>query len=518
MKEPLILTNNELSTDALPGRAYYPMLEWARRDGDRVALIEGQRHLSYAELASASEDAARELAARGVRPGDRVLIVCENGIGAVIFLVATQRLDAWPAMVSARLPVRDVEGMRATARARLTVLITDNSAASAAHTDGSYETVSSERFGRVAFGRVDVRSKAELVHPENYRQVGLMLFTSGTTGKPKAVMVSHRAMLNAGSSLVASRRLRGDDVFYGGSPLSHILGGSAILSGAFWAGCAIKLLPRLEIVELCDSIVKGEITYLMAVPMVYARIINHARAQGLNFSHHRMHGLMAGGAPLDPTLADRIADTFGLPLGNGYSMTECTPIARTPAGVAAVAGSVGIAEGGTEIRLVTDGRDADLEEVGEIWVRGPSLMIGYYRDTNATDAAMREDGWFSTGDLGRRLVNGELAIVGRSKEMIIHSGFNVYPAEVEAVVLSHPGVAQCAVVGRRIDYGNEEVVAFVQLLAGQATVAEEIQSYAASLLAPYKRPTRVVIVIEMPVGSTGKILKSQLAGMAASLT
>jgi acyl-CoA synthetase (AMP-forming)/AMP-acid ligase II len=167
-----------------------------------------------------------------------------------------------------------------------------------------------------------------------------------------------------------------------------------------------------------------------------------------------------------------------------------------------------------EIRIVAEGRDVAQGEIGEIWVRGPSLMDGYFGDPQATESVMRPGGWLATGDLGRRDAAGHLEIAGRIKELIIHSGFNVYPAEVEAVLNAHPAVQQAAVVGRRTADGNEEVIAFVQPRSEARVSPEEIRSFAAQRLAPYKKPAAVIMLAQLPVGPTGKVLKRDLQRLA----
>ena len=201
-------------------------------------------------------------------------------------------------------------------------------------------------------------------------------------------------------------------------------------------------------------------------------------------------------------------------MGNSYGMTECNPVARSPAGVDA--NEVGEVQPGVEIRIVReDGQDAGPDESGEIWVKGPPRMLGYYRNEAATNSVLRSGAWLATGDLGRMDEDGKLYIVGRSKELIIRSGFNVYPVEVESVLSMHPGVAQVAVVGREVP-GNEEVVAFVQPAPGVEIDVEELSKWAAERLAPYKRPAEIIFSPELPVGPTGKIFKVRLKQLAAS--
>ncbi len=201
-------------------------------------------------------------------------------------------------------------------------------------------------------------------------------------------------------------------------------------------------------------------------------------------------------------------------MGNSYGMTECNPIARSAAGVET--NEVGELQPGVTVRIVRDdGEDAGVDERGELWAKGPSLMLGYYRNKDATQAAMRPDGFLATGDLATVDAMGRLYIVGRSKELIIRSGFNVYPAEVEAVLALYPGVAQVAVVGRQVE-GNEEVVAFVQPTHGVVLDTDALAHFARDRLAPYKRPAEIILQSELPVGPTGKIYKSLLRDIAAN--
>ena len=227
----------------------------------------------------------------------------------------------------------------------------------------------------------------------------------------------------------------------------------------------------------------------------------------------RLRGLYVAGAPLDPTLKAMVEQEFGLPLLNAYGITECAPgISGVRAEEPRSDTSVGTIIPGIEVRLVGRGRGgAAVAEgtVGELHVRGPNVMRGYYRAPEATAAAIDGVGWFNTGDLAR--FEGEaLFIAGRTKELIIRSGFNVYPAEVEAVLNAHPAVMQSAVIGRSVQ-ANEEVVAYVQLLAGARATVDDLMTHAARQLTAYKRPSEIVILKALPTSSTGKILKHRLS-------
>ena len=220
--------------------------------------------------------------------------------------------------------------------------------------------------------------------------------------------------------------------------------------------------------------------------------------------------MLVAGAPLDLGLKARVEAEFRQPLLNNYGITECSP------GLSAVRAqgprndsSVGKFLPGIEYRLVDfQGTPVPHGEVGEVHVRGPNVMLGYYRAPELTAKAIDRDGWFNTGDLAR-LDGDHLFIVGRAKELIIRSGFNVYPAEVEAVLNSHEMVVQSAVIGRAVP-GNEEVVAFVKVLPGAAITAKELMEYAGRHLTSYKRPCEIVLLESLPAASTGKVLKHRL--------
>ena len=251
------------------------------------------------------------------------------------------------------------------------------------------------------------------------------------------------------------------------------------------------------------------------MPATYQRLLEYKAAAGIEeLPRGKLRRLAVVGAPLDVALKSKIETEFGLPLGNGYGITECAPaIAGVRADTTRTDNAVGSLITGIEARLVKRGGGAVAPgEVGELHVRGPNVMRGYYRAPEATAAVIDADGWFNTGDLAR-FENDILYIVGRTKELIIRSGFNVYPPEVEAVLNEHPAVVQSAVIGRSVP-GNEEVVAFVQLVPGSTATPADLIAHAAQLLAPYKRPSEIIVLDALPAASTGKILKHRLADAA----
>jgi acyl-CoA synthetase (AMP-forming)/AMP-acid ligase II len=324
-------------------------------------------------------------------------------------------------------------------------------------------------------------------------------------------MLSHRNILFNASVSRALRKPTPEDIIYGVLPMSHIVGFSTILAGTLMGGSAAHLVPRYDPAAFVTAVREHGISLVFGVPTTYQRLLEHKATAGLNgLPRGRLRGLYVAGAPLDATLKANIERELGQPLLNAYGITECAPgISGVRAEAPRQDTSVGTILPGIEVRLVDrDGAPVANGEVGELHVRGPNVMRGYYRAPEATAAAIDEEGWFNTGDLAR--FEGEaLFIAGRTKELIIRSGFNVYPAEVEAVLNAHPAVVQSAVIGRAVD-ANEEVVAFVQLLPGASATADDLMEHAGRLLTAYKRPSEIVLLDALPTSSTGKILKHRL--------
>jgi acyl-CoA synthetase (AMP-forming)/AMP-acid ligase II len=235
------------------------------------------------------------------------------------------------------------------------------------------------------------------------------------------------------------------------------------------------------------------------------------KIQSLNLPALRI--ISSSGAQLHLATKEGAEKLFGMPLHNGYGVTECSPtIAQTRVESPRHDTSIGPPFPGIEIKLVDrEGNVVPAGESGELWVRGPNVMKGYYRAPEETAAAIDPDGWFNTRDLAR-LDDGNLFIVGRTKDLIVRRGFNVYPAEVEAVLNAHAAVVQSAVIGRSVE-GDEEVVAFVQAAPDSQLTAGDLADYAARQLAPYKRPSQFILIATMPVTPTGKVVKAELSKM-----
>lgn len=501
--------NIEAILASMPERISHLVRHWAQASPDNLALMSDERAVSFRALWNAVQRARDSLAAAGVKGGDRILLVNETSIAAVVFLLAASELDAWPCLVNARLAGAEIDTFRELMLPRLSVYTTGDSPAAAQHAAGDTAHLLDDKvFGRVIIGRTDIDAPAEPVKAGKDEQVGAVIFTSGTTGKAKAVMLSHQAVMNMGATMAIYRHVRPSDAFYIVVPLSHVIGLGACLMTAFWVGASAEMVPRFVPEHLAQAIASHRVSHLLGVSTMYRRLIEHGREHKLDLKSPRLRMLGTGGAPIDLSLKRDTEEALGQSLRNSYGMTEYNPIARTLEG--ATDEAIGEIQPGVELRLVDgEGRDVGVGDSGEIWVRGPSRMLGYYRDPEATQAALRPGGWLATGDLARSDASGSLYIVGRSKDLIIRSGFNVYPTEVEGIINRHPGVAASAVVGVPVD-GTEEIVAYVQRAPGVPCDPAELDALVRQNLAAYKRPGKFILVDALPLGPTGKILKKDL--------
>jgi len=498
----------------LPDRISDVIKPFAQQSPDHPALVQDDVTWTYGDLVSIVAGTAVTLADYGVRPGDRVMIVSENSLALAAILLAASEIDAWSVVVNPRLSEREIDLIRDHSGARrvfYTIEVSDNARQHANRHGAAIATL--DALGTLGVGPLNEQTAPEPVETDRSRQVAALLYTSGTTGNPKGVMLTHRNVLF--SARVTGAQRDPTDKAYCVLPISHIVGYSAILIASLMVGATVQLVPRYDPAALVSAIVNDGITLIFGVPATYQRLLEYKTLASIaQLPRGKLRRLAVAGAPLDVTLKSNIEAEFGLPLGNGYGITECAPaIAGVRAEAPRSDDAVGSLITGIEARLVKPGRGAVAPgEVGELHVRGPNVMRGYYRAPEATAAVIDADGWFNTGDLAR-FDDDILYIVGRTKELIIRSGFNVYPPEVEAVLNEHPAVVQSAVIGRSIP-GNEEVVAFVELLPGSTATPADLMAHAARELAPYKRPCEIIVLDALPVGATGKILKQRLAEAA----
>ena len=488
-----------------------PLDYWAARKPEAIAAADPLAARSYGALKADVDRVAALLTARGLRAGDRVMLILENGLAALAAFLAAARLRAWAVPLNARLSAREIDGIRDHCRPRVSLYCTGVSPESAAHAarHGAGDDPLLEVLGaRIASGPAGA---PEPLSDDPAGQVAALIYTSGTTGAPKGVMLTHDNLMFIAGRSSKLRRVNGDDRVYAVLPISHVFGLASVVLGTLYQGGRLDLVPRFRPEEAARALAEDGVTVFQGVPQMYARMMALAAVRGAALPAPSLRYLSAGGAPLDLGLKRQVEAHWGQPLHNGYGLTETSPTISTTETDAPVADeSTGPLLPDVAVRIADpEGTALPVGAVGEIWVRGRLLMKGYYRDPKQTAEVMTPDGWFKSGDLGRLTAEGQLYVVGRLKELIIRSGFNVYPPEVEAVVSDHPDVAIAAVVGRPVE-GNEEVVAFVQPLPARSLDLAALRAFVEARLAPYKRPSDYRVMAELPATSTGKLLKAKL--------
>jgi long-chain acyl-CoA synthetase len=516
---PSAVKKNDPAPDILrdvPPRIHDVITPWAEHSPQSPALVDASGVWTYGDLASIVAETQLWLAASDVRPGDRVMIVCENCRSLAALLLAVTAIDAWPVLVNARLSAREIDAIRDHCGARRVVYTTAVSEHATEHANRHHAVVEdTARLGSVGISPLNGTSEPEPVETDPASRIAALIYTSGTTGLPKGVMLTHKNLLFVAATAAKLRSLTPRDRLYGIMPISHIVGLSVVLVGTLLTGASLYLSQRFDPMTSRAMLEKNELTVMLGVPAMFAQFVQYANLRRLtSLKVPSLRIISCSGAPLHPATKSAAESLFGLVLHHGYGVTELSPnIAQTRIESPRSDISVGPVFPGVEVKLVApDGDTVPEGQSGELWVRGPNVMRGYYRNPGDTAASLNSEGWFNTRDLAR-MEDGNLFIVGRTKDLIVHSGFNVYPLEVELVLNAHPAVAQSAVIGKTIRT-DEQVWAFVQLLPNSNLTVGELAAYAAQHLVMYKRPSQIFIVASMPMNTNGKIRKSELEKLA----
>ena len=488
---------------------------WLQRRPDRVFLhlrgADGEpATMTYAQVGALAATLEAELRADGVRPGDRVLVIAENCPQHLALILACSRIGAWSCGVNARMAPGEVAAFSAKADARVHYFTSGVSKAATAHAH-RFDARPSAVAGLL---RSAPRPQAVAETGPLAERVAAIIFTSGTTGESKGVLMTHEGVTHFGRVSATSRRLGEDDRSYAYLPMTHIFGLGTVLVASLSAGATLLMRTTFDPADTLDDLANHGVTQLQGPPTLFARLLAHMEQIGVAHPPApHLRYVYTGAGPLDMALKQRVEAAFGQPLHHGYGLSEYAgSVHLTRLGEWRHDTSAGYRVEGAELKIVdpASGRELAAGERGEIWMRGVGLMPGYFRDSQATAAVLREGGWYASGDLGELHADGALFVVGRLKEMIIRSGFNVYPAEVESVLNAFPAIARGAVVGRREADGNEQVEAFVELRHGAALDPGALQAHLAEHLAPYKRPTVIRTVTEFPMTGSGKVLKRKL--------
>ncbi len=487
---------------------------------DAVALVSRGRTTTYGQLRDQVARLRGGLTRLGLEPGDRVAIVAANNWYFVVSYLAVLGAGYVAVPINPTSPKPEVHRELAAIGARAVIVGPSGRATVAGldriglpalkHVVASDDDVpAAERLGDLLDGE-----PTPLVERAD-DDLAALIFTSGTAGSPKAAMLTH-------GNLLANLRQCQDhpgraqtagDVALGVLPFFHIFGLNVVLGLTFLAGASVVAVERFDPQSALEAVRNHGITVISGAPTMWSSWAALPGAPADAFRTVRL--ATSGAARLDPETAAAMERRFGVTVTEGYGLTEASPVVASGHGLEAPAGSIGVPLPGVHVRLVdADGQDALIGDPGELWVQGPNVFRGYWEDPAATAEALTPDGWLRTGDIAVVDDDGFLSLVDRVKDLIIVSGFNVYPAEVEEVIALHPAVEEVAVVGVPHPHSGEAVKAYVVVAPGRSVEEDDVITHCEAHLARYKCPQKVMFVDELPHSATGKVLRKLLRAEA----
>jgi len=483
---------------------------------DAVALVSRGNPVTYGELRRNVECVRGGLAGLGLEPGARVAIVAANNRWFVESYLAALGAGLVVMPLNPTSPPVELERELAAVGAEAAVVGPMGAPAfqrvdrSKVPTLRHVVTPEGVGGGTVSFEQLCGSEPTPIVDRDP-SDVAVLIFTAGTAGSPKAAMLTHGS-LSANIRQVQAmpeRRLAPDDVSLGVLPMFHIFGLNVVLGVTLAAGGKVVLVERFDPATALDTVRSHGCTIVAGAPPMWSAWASLPGAPADAFASVRL--AVSGASRLPDEVAQAMEERYGIQVLEGYGLTEASPIVTSSTAINPERGTIGGPIPGVEIRLVDpNGEDVPLGDPGEIWVRGPNIFAGYWEDPDATARALTPDGWLRTGDVAVADDAGRLRIVDRAKDLIIVSGFNVYPAEVEEVLLEHPNIEAAAVVGVEHPHSGEAVKAFVVPSEGRALEEDEVIDFVAARLARYKCPTKVLFVEEIPQGMAGKVLRREL--------
>jgi len=482
---------------------------------DNVALISRGRTTTYGELREQVARLRGGLQRLGLEPGERVAVTASNNWYSVVSYLATVGSGLVAVPLNPQSPAAALRSELAEVGAAA-VILGPTSQSNFDEVDRS--TLPALRHV-VRTGATDgddldlddlMAGDPAPVVDVDPSTLAVLIFSSGTAGPPKAVMLTHANLYaNIQQALAAQPdRQRDDDVVFGLLPTFHIFGLNVMLGLSLATGSRILLVERFDPASAIEAIERHGVTVIAGPPTMWAAFAGMPGVAADAFSSVRT--AVSGAAKLPIEVAQAMEDRFGVHIEEGYGLTEAAPVVTSSGGTGAPFGSVGVPVPGLELRIIDDaGHDVLVGDVGNLIVRGPNVFVGYWEDDEATSRVI-VDGWLHTGDTAVVDDDGYLYMVDRAKDLIIVSGFNVFPAEVEEVLSRHPAVQACAVAGVPHPYTGESVRAYVQVVDGASVEEEELIGFCADHLARYKCPNKVWFVDRIPQGLTGKVLRREL--------
>ncbi|MER3452135.1 MAG: fatty acid--CoA ligase [Acidimicrobiia bacterium] len=520
-------------------RSIPDMVRWAGRHYDDLeAMVDDGRRWTFAELAGAVRDATRAAIAGGIEPGDRVAVwapniaewvVCSLGLlgaGAILVPLNTRFKGAEAAYILQKSGARALFTVRNFLGTDYVSLITPERHALRAlerivvlrgEAGGGAEAWRDWLAGASSVRPADAERRIDAVGPDDISDI---IFTSGTTGRPKGAMVTHGQSLRVYWEWTRVVGLRRGDRYLIVNPFFHTFGYKAGFMSAIMRGATIVPQAVFDVDAVLARVAQERISMLPGPPTLLQSILNHPRRGDYDLSSLRLCVTGAAVVPVEMIRRMREEMTFEVVV-TGYGLTESTGTAamcRHDDDPETIATTSGRALEGTEIRIVDDaGNEVARGQPGEILVRGYNVMKGYYDEPEETARVIDADGWLHTGDIGVMDERGYIRVTDRKKDMFIVGGFNAYPAEIENILLRHPGIAQVAVVGMPDERLGEVGCAFVVLRPGATSSPEEIIAWSRENMANYKVPRHIEIVDALPVNASGKVLKYELRERARAV-
>jgi long-chain acyl-CoA synthetase len=493
--------------------------ESAERTPDAIAIAVGEEQLSYAELWRQVQSYAGGLRSRGVRPGHAVAMLVPNVADFPRVYYAILSLGAVVVPVHALLKADEIEYVLRDSGAVILVcadpLLGEGAWGGAQAGVPVFSVMSPGPIEGVPQLEV-LAADAEPVDgyvPCAPSDTATILYTSGTTGRPKGAEGSHLALVEQANTLLLNTfDLRSSDTVLGCLPLFHTFGQTCALNTAFRTGARVVLLPRFTGELALRALIDSECTVMMGVPTMYIALLEAAKTIE---ERPNLRYAVSGGASLPLAVIERFREVFGVEIYEGYGLTETSPVATfNHVGREPRPGTIGQPIWGVDVEIAKSDVEERIEllpaeELGEIVIRGHNLMSGYHGQPEETARAV-VDGWFRTGDLGTKSADGYLTIVDRKKDMIVRNGYNVYPREVEEVLMRHPAVSSVAVFGVADETHGQEVMACVVLAADADVETETLLEFVREKVGAYKFPRRIELVDALPIGASGKVLKREL--------
>ena len=496
--------------------------ESADRMPDHIAVVVNGKETTYRELWGESCAYAGALRSEGVTAGDAVAILIPNVTDFARCYYGILALGAIVVPIHALLKADEIEYVLRDSGAMMLICaapLLGQGAQGAAQAEVPLLSVLAPELIEGIRSLEKLATTATPIGMYEAREpndTATILYTSGTTGKPKGAMGSHFALVEQTNTLLLSTfDMKADDVVFGGLPLFHTFGQTCTLNTGLRAGAKVVLLPKFDGDTALRTLIDNECTIMMGVPTMYIALLEAVKKTS---DRPKLRYAISGGSALPLAVIDRFRAEFGIEIYEGYGLTETSPVAsfnhigRTPR-----AGSIGTAIWGVDVEIANADIEGSIEllpigELGEIVIRGHNIMKGYLNLPEESAKAVI-DGWFRTGDLGTKDVDGYLWIVDRKKDMILRNGYNVYPREVEEVLIAHPMVSTAAVFGIEHETHGQEILAAVVLAPGAEIDADGLKEFAKEKLAGYKYPRRVVVVEMLPLGPSGKVLKRELVAI-----